>query len=282
MRKMHVLLVWLLLATASAHAEKVELRIKVVKMDRLGAAAMPFPNIGGFVVRRLRLPYDKARCPNSSNGEGMLHCEIECQKAEGVLRLDVKSPGHTNLAAVRGYFQPSEVAFDVANCAVGGKQPVVLTYKSREVVLGEFTASNPVIVNAVFGGKPTWAPAELKPFGASAEILNKYAESAQGKEAVSRFAELSSVLAQDAHELDDKNLAAMWREYAVGSQSIALRASVGATLGTDAAKLVTISPKKSDLYRSAASVEKQIAGKAALNPGDLAVINEVRAIQRNR
>lgn len=268
----------------SAHAQKtIDVKVVVLKNERVAIGEQPISDIGGFIIRQQSTAYEKAKCPNASNAKGELVCQIECLRKEGTLRLYLSPPNQVAAPRIRGLFVPSEVGFDVANCVPTVAQPIRLIYKSQEVMISEFQASQPVLFNAIIDNAPAWdgkTLPKLKPFNQVSTVLAQQA--VVDKTAIVKFAEFSAAFEQEAKESKNTDAASKWGEYVVGSQSITLRMAAMEALGEGGGQAVRISSKKADLLQSASTLEKAIGRKPALGPRDLSALQEVNSVRQSR
>jgi hypothetical protein len=284
MKQMHLVVAVLGMALGTAaHAQTVDVRVLVMKHERVAAPAHPFKDVGGFIIRQQANAYDKARCPNASDTKGELLCRIDCQKNDGTLRLYLRAPNQTAWPPVRGFVVPGEVGFDVADCAIVNAQPIRVTYKTQDVLFGELQASNPELFNALVENASSWDsknPPRIKSFNQTYNVLVQQA--IKDKTSVVKFAEISASLEAEAKVSKNTKLATTWGDYVVGSQSVALRQAAIDALGESGSQAVRISTKKADLLQSATYLEKAIEKKPALTPQDRSALQGVDSIRQNR
>ena len=267
-----------------AVAQPIDVKIVVKRKDAINSPEQPFPDVGGFMVRQLAGAYSKAQCPNASNTKGELICRIECSKDASPLRLYVRAPNASVWPGVRGYSQPGDSPFDISACKVSGVQPLTVTYKSPAVLHGELVVSHPALVSTIVAGPTKWdgqASLRFKPFEQSSGALEKYATTAEGRDALEKLAQFSAVYSEAVKEEKNPELEKILNDYKVGSKSIWFKGAVSDVLGNQGANLVKVSPKQTDFLQSVSSVEKALGKKQSLSSSEAVLVQEVKGIKQN-
>ncbi len=275
----------IVLTGGQALADSLDIRIVILRKDRVEAPPKPFSDVGGVSLRQQSTSYEKASCPNTSDTKGQLTCRVECVRKDGALRLYLRGPDTSAWPAVRGYSQPADIPLQIDNCAVAGSQPFTLVYKSAAVMLSELRANNPTLISALLVEPGSWdgkTPLKFKPFGQSVLVLQEYSDLPQGRDALAQLAEFSEAYSLLAKDAKDESSAKTFEEYLFGSRSINLKAAAADSLGKTESDLVLVSPKKSDLLKSAASVEKKLGSKQSLTERDFLLLKEVNGIKQNQ
>ena len=272
-----------LCSTSIALAAPVDIKVFVKRKDRVEGGAQPFPDVGGFTIRRLKDTYSNAQCPDASNSKGELICRVDCSKGE-TLRVYVRSPNGSAWPGVRGYAQPPDVPVDISACKLAGPQSIAVIYKSAAVLLAELTSEYPELLPAVAEITPASSSGAMsvrfKPFEATAGALEKFSSSPSNRDGLVKLAEFSALSAATAEQNRQVQLQKTFAEYEIGSKSVFFKAFVTEALGERGGELVRVSAKRSDYLQSIQSVEKLLGQKASLTRAEVLLVQQVKDLKQ--
>jgi hypothetical protein len=158
-------------------------------MTKGDASPKAFSDVGGVVVRQLQAAYEKSSCPNASNAKGELVCEITCDTKLINMRLYVKAPTATTWSAVRGYSAPADEPFELDACVLKDRKPIRLVYRSLDLMIDMFTSSNPSLAALIASYTASNGSIKFKPFGQTANELEKFGQSPEGRSALLRLSD---------------------------------------------------------------------------------------------
>lgn len=256
------------------------LTIKVVvklreKADDL--SGKPFSDVGGFALRRNAVTYSKASCPDLSDAQGAFACKVQCDATDGDMRLQLVSPGRELARIVAGFSPPSLQAVEVSACKVKTKLPIVVIYRSLDVIFSEFRAANPEVYNTL-KSEGAGAHLKLKPFSTVASALEVMAKEPSKRGALLEFSRVASAYEESPAELRPIEFANI-DQYASGLNSIVLKALAAQTDDTQLGSAVKISSSNADLVRSINAVDRKLNAKAVLSAPEIVLSDAVRDIK---
>jgi hypothetical protein len=270
--------------TALGQPPLVPIRVVVKQKDLKDP--VPFPRVAGFTIMRNNLPFANASCPDASDSNGELTCTLICPSTDKNATLLLMPPKRERSSVVAGMKVPAAYELKVADCRVVTRQPVELVYKTVTAQLAELQVTSPAVFRAattVSNGK-----LQVKPFSAASRDLEVLAQNEEHRKAIRELGELSR-LAAERERIDRQGdgkesiLMANMADYAVGTNSVLLKAQASDAIGPDAAaKLVNLSPEPVELDKSITRVTKTLSAKPVLNKNELQLERAAKAIANTR
>jgi hypothetical protein len=283
-----VLAIEILFTTAGIAAEPsgetaVPIKVLVMLKDRAQEGPKPFPNVGGFVIRRSSDELKNASCPDDSNEKGELTCTIKCQKNDGNLRVQVVAPLKKRAPIVAGMSPPVAATVNIEKCVLKTSRSaksdaaIRLVYRTALAMAEELQAEAPEIFAAVATINGT--SLQFKPLKETAPALQELAKAPRNREKLQQLAELGAVYKDAVAAGVPTPLSPNASEYASGASSIALQAAVSESMGAKADTLVKVSASKGELYQSISNVSQALNARPILSENEIKLSREVNALK---
>lgn len=288
---MTALAIGTVLTTASMSAEApaetvVPIKVLVMLKDKAQDGPQPFPNVGGFIIRRAREELKNASCPDSSNEKGELTCRLKCMKDDPDLRLLVVAPLKGQAPIVAGMSPPAAATVNIEKCVLKGdpsarQAPSIrLIYRTVFAMAEELRAEAPEVFAAVATAQGT--SLQFKPLKETAPALQQLAKAPGNRLKLERLAELSDVYKEAVQAGKATVLSPTLSEYASGAKSIVLQAAVTETMGKNADSLVKVSSSKAEFHRSISNVSKALSEKPVLSDHEITLARDVNGLKQSK
>lgn len=271
------------IAAEAAGETVVPIKVIVMLKDRAKDGPKPFPNVGGFLIRRSSAELKNASCPDDSNGKGELICTLKCMKGDGNLRLQVVPPLKKRAPIVAGMSAPVSAVVDIENCAIKtgvtikADASVKLVYRTALAMAEELQDEAPEIFAAVATLNGTTL--NFKSLKETAPALQQLAKTPSNREKLRQLAQLGEVYKDAVAEGVSTPLGANVSEYASGAHSIALQAAVTESMGSAANALVTVSASKGEFYRSVNNVSQALSSRSVLSENEIKLSRDVNGLK---
>ena len=271
----------LCLLAGAVTAEPISVPVSVRLRDKPGKMTdKALVGVGGFAMKRSDAAFAGASCPNMSNAKGELDCKVVCKADDTSLQLLMLPPTQEKARVVAGLAPPGAPVVEIVGCQLSSKLPVMIVYRTLEVALDDLSTSNPEVVQAATvamrGGLG------FKSFDDSAPKLQALSAKPSNRAAMADLARIAAAFRDAPPErrpalFDGAELS----QYAVGLNSVLLRAHAADAGGSAAASKVKVSSDAADYQRSLASVQKTLDAKPYLNEKEIRLSSEVRMAKQS-
>lgn len=266
-------------AQAAAHADEVlRFKVLVTLKSRIAEAPKPFPNVGGFTIKRLTADMPGAKCPDASDDKGELECVISCSASDPNPRLTIFTPTKERQRIIAGYgIEPSSASIQLGACKFVGDAKITFTYKSWNVLLAELKQRSPNVYAAITTGSAGDQNAVFKPLADNAQVLTAMAMTPDNRAGLIALANLADVRRESlpAGEKEADALAA----YAVGARSAMFRAAVLGTEWSDAENMAAVTHDPLVFSRNVSTAAKKLNQKATLNAKEISLDKDIRMMR---
>ena len=261
-------------------AEPISITVSVRLRDKPGQMTdKALVGVGGFAMKRSDAAFAGATCPNMSNAKGELDCKVVCKADDTSLQLLVLPPTQEKARVVAGLAPPGAPVVEIVGCQLSSKLPVMIVYRTLEVALDDLNTSNPEVVQAATVAMR--GNLSFKPFDDSAPRLQALSAKSSNRAAMADLARIAAAFRDAPPERRPAMFdGAEFSQYAVGLNSVLLRASVADAGGPGAASKVKVSSDAADYQRSLASVQKTLEAKPYLNEKEIRLSSEVSRLKK--
>jgi hypothetical protein len=258
--------------TESSLSADTQLKVRVKIKVSESAPATAFAGVGDFEIFRGDTKFSDARCPEPSDNEGGLVCEIKCETGvQSVKALRVVPPGKTR--KVRGYIAPPAIELRLANCKLSPGEEREFIYLDPRVALAELTRAHPAITKI----------ASVNPAGAvmvytsddSIAALETLGETQNGRLALTRLQEYVSAAA-DAPNLPmygDSIAASNALPNAIAS--VYFKQAVKEKAGIEISSKVKVDFTEKTYFGNISKIQKSLDTKTTRTPKENLLLNDL-------
>lgn len=252
-------LVFIIQGIGDVDAAELAVKVKVLLKEKANSSAVPFRGIKGFSVLRGGIIYPGSSCPDPSDDDGMLTCNVPCN-ANADLQLALRSPNRNIDVRTSGYGAiPATLPLAIKACSRSEAAPIEFVFKSREVLLSELEKNHPAVYKAVVNKENN----EIKSLKESSPALIELAKDPRNREAILQLSTIAKAVRVDAQLMQPawKNLA----EYEVGAPSVIVKAAAENSSEQSSA---VVTADRNVLNKNIGEISKKLTEKPSLNAAD--------------
>jgi hypothetical protein len=273
-----VFLLFIVLHQANA-ADAIKLQIEVLQLYSVREGPKPFKEVGVFSLWRSQTKYAKGDCPDASDKDGKLTCQISCDKFDTeLIGLKVRAPKNHRTVP---YAPPLDQEFKVQGCTItGDAKPFV--YRDPSRLTAELMQTTPTLAQfANFRPGKSVSETSISPLDPqSITKLGDFAMTPEGFVAVERLRAYTGDLALLASDADDRKKSEEFSKYSFAASNLLLSAYFKSE-STSAANLkIAVTGNKDDFYGNLTKANEFLKAKPNKSLEDhskLKAINEIRA-----
>jgi hypothetical protein len=249
-------------AATSAMAEdakRAELRVKVVQQVTV-ANSKPFSNISGFLLQRVKQPYQGGRCYEPTDQQGLLSCRFVCLPADESAVVNLVPP-----RTLDGYADSGEVQLQLRGCTLS-KQEVTVVYRDAAMAIQELLKGEQLASQFAAIGTSGWQPV---PFDTVRGQMSALAATPEGRQKLGEIRVLTNVLAGSKQYTGNAAASAALSSLSTGAANVLLGKAAEIYVDPDTQRKMFISPHKNDYFKNLDTLEFKLQTKPNKSRADL-------------
>lgn len=260
-------------------ADAIKLQIEVLQLYSVRVGPRPFKDVGIFSLWRSQTKYAKGDCPEASDKDGKLTCQITCDKNDtDLIGLKVRAPKNHRTVP---YAPPLDQEFKVQGCTItGDAKPFV--YRDPSRLTEELMQTTPKLAQfLMFQPGKSVSETNISPFNPqSIAMLGDFATTPEGFLAVERLRAYTGDLALLASYAEDKKKSDEFSKYSFAASNVLLSAYFKSESTSNANLKFAVTGSKDDFYSNLTKANEYLKAKPNKSLEDhakLKAIDEIRA-----